>query len=540
MKIDEGLYKTFLEEMNALENFRMAYAALRPGVPLDREDPDVKRLIEAMALFSARTRLAGTRNITATRLRIFQQFFPYLLAPMPSMAILQALPTGQIAEPLFFPKGSEITVSPQSGGAALFRTMQDLTILPISLSDFRMLLMPEKGYRLALRLRASFARSEDIGRITFFINHLNNYEASQLVLHNLMHHIKQASVVFDEKASETTSGEPCSVSYGMASEEDDFTHPLQKERLFFHFPWQELFLNVEVPKPSRNWTDFTICLDLDAGWPRNMVLNHDVFQLFATPIINLRQAMAQPITCNGLRERYAVRNADLESGFKPHSVLGVYEVTKGGMVPIKPGILSGAAPSYEPEESIDSQGRKHLYLNIQFPQAFEDPKTIATDALWIQPWFSEALSQRLAVAPFSRSAVGMKWELLISPVPHTENLFQNNIDGFLHFMTLTNRATLNRDDLMDILQSMGIMRQAQFQQLCALLDDIRVEKALHQGGNSGMLRHRYILRFHEYNPSLEPLMETFLTHVETILDAWISGAKIEVRKEMAGSGPGSI
>ncbi len=115
MKIDEGLYKTFLEEMNALETFRIAYASLHPGVPLDREDPDVRRLIEAMALFSARTRLAGTRNITATGRRIFQQYFPFLLAPLPSMSILQAQPTRQLVETVFYPKGSEIAVSPESG-----------------------------------------------------------------------------------------------------------------------------------------------------------------------------------------------------------------------------------------------------------------------------------------------------------------------------------------------------------------------------------------------------------------------------------------
>ena len=540
MKIDESLYKAFLEEMNALENFRMAYASLHPGVPLDRDDPDVRRLIEAMAIFSARTRLAGTRNIISTRRRIFQQFFRYLLAPLPSMAILQAMPTAQIAEPLFFPKGFEITVSPESGGAAIFRTLNDLRILPISLSEFSTLLMPGKGFRLALRFRASFARSEEIGKISFFINHLNNYEASQLVLYNLKHHIKHASVVFDEKVYETTSGTPCSVSYGIESDDGDFSHPLQKERLFFHFPWQELFLNVHVPQPPRNWTNFTICLDLDSDWPRNLVLNQDIFQVFAIPIINLRQGMAQPVICSGMRERYTIRNTDLEYGFELHSVLGVYEVTQEGMVPVKPGILSGAAPSYETEELKDSQGRKRHYLNLHFSQAFQEPKTVATDALWIQPWFSETILHKLTVSPFSRSTIGLKWELLVNLVPHAENLFQDNMDGFLHFLTLTNRATLNRDDLLDILQAIGIMRQATFRKLCDLLVDVRIEKAMQQGSDlSGLLRHRYILRFREYDLSLEPLMETFLAHVENILDAWISGAKIEVCKEIAGSEPGS-
>jgi len=50
MKTDDNLYKLFLEHMHDLENFRMSYAALHPATPLDREDPDVRRLTEAMTL----------------------------------------------------------------------------------------------------------------------------------------------------------------------------------------------------------------------------------------------------------------------------------------------------------------------------------------------------------------------------------------------------------------------------------------------------------------------------------------------------------
>lgn len=536
MKIDESLYRTFLEEMNELENFRVAYASLKPGVPLDREDPDVKRLIEAMALFSARTRLAGTRNIVAMRRRIFQQFFPYLLNSLPSMAILQASLTGQLAEPFFFPKGSEIAVSPEKGGTALFQTLHDLTILPVTLSDFRMLLMPERGFRLALNIRAPFVRSEKINRISFFINHLNNYEASQLVLYNLKHHIRHASVVFDEKVSETTSpGEMCKLSYGISPDADDYSHPLQRERLFFHFPWQESFMHVEIPTQPDTWTNFTICLDLDGDWPRNLVLNREVFQLFAVPIINLRKAMAQPIVCTGTRESYAVRNPDVQAGFRAHSIQGVYEVTKQGTISVKSGILSGATPSYESEEKTDDKGAKQTFLNIQFPKAFEEAKTILVDTLWIQPWFSDMLSHRLTYMPFTRTSIGMKWESVIDPVPHAESEFQDNLDAYLHFFALTNRETLTCDDLLDILQIMGVTRQVQFNQLCNLLVNVRIESGASEGSIlSDQIRHRYILRFQEYDPSLEPLMEIFLAHVETILDALISGAKVEVQKKVTG------
>jgi type VI secretion system protein ImpG len=230
MRIDESLYKAFLEEMNALENFRIGYASLHPGVPLDREDPDVRRLIEAMALFSARTRLAGSRNISATSRRIFQQFFPYLLVPMPSMAVLQALPTRQFVEPVVFPKGSEVILSPESGGGAVFQTLGELRIMPITLTKFSMLLQ-EKGFRIALRFSAFFARSEEIGRLSFCINHLNNYESSQTVLFHLKRHLKKVSVIFDEKADEESSGIPCDVSFGLPQDEDNFEHPLHQERI---------------------------------------------------------------------------------------------------------------------------------------------------------------------------------------------------------------------------------------------------------------------------------------------------------------------
>jgi type VI secretion system protein ImpG len=70
MKSDDNLYKIFLEQMHELENFRMSYAARHPTIPLEREDPDVRRLTEAMAHFAARTHLAGIRNIIEFRQRL--------------------------------------------------------------------------------------------------------------------------------------------------------------------------------------------------------------------------------------------------------------------------------------------------------------------------------------------------------------------------------------------------------------------------------------------------------------------------------------
>ena len=51
MRYRDSLYEAFLEEMHELEDFRISHATEHPGVPLDRDDPDVRRLVEALAFF---------------------------------------------------------------------------------------------------------------------------------------------------------------------------------------------------------------------------------------------------------------------------------------------------------------------------------------------------------------------------------------------------------------------------------------------------------------------------------------------------------
>lgn len=529
MKIDEHLYKAFLEEMNELDNFRLVYSSMHPGIHLEREDPDVRRLTEAMAFFSARTRLAGMRNINATILRFFQQFFPYMLTPLPSTAIAQAAPTRQLSEKMHFPMGTELSVTPESGGTAIFRTMRDLSVLPVLQTRFSVLAMPARGFRIVMAFTSAFPRNDEIGTLSFFINNMNNIEASALMLFNLRNHLKGISVVFDEKADEFSAGEPCEVSFGMQDSEYEDEHPLERERFFFHFPWTDLYLNVNVVQPRRAWREFSICIDIDHEWPKSLVLNQDIFQLFTVPIVNLRNDMAQPLTCDGTRERYTIAHPNMRFGFSLHSVRGIYEVTDKGMAFVKPGVLSGAAPSYETEEYVDSRGMARTNLLLHYPEAFENPKTIAVEARWYQPWFRDRIAEGLKIAPFSHTAAGIKWELLFEPVPHQDSFSHESTNTFLHYFTLTNKEVLSRDDIIDVLKAMGVMEHFMFRMIGELLADVRVEKGRSRDMQSaGLLKHRYTLYFWDYNENQEPLIEMLAYHLEKIIANWSSVAEVRI------------
>jgi len=537
MKPDDNLYKIFLEHMNDLENFRMSYAAIHPAIPLDRDDPDVRRLTEAMAYFASRTHVAGIRNIADFRRRIFQQFFPHLLTPLPAMGLARAKLTGQFTETVLLPKGTEMAVLSQTKGTAMFRTTCELRILPIRLTEMKMLLLPNRGYRIVLAFNAPYERNEDIGYLRFHINHLDDFQASLRVLYSLEKHLRKASVVFGADVSEETRGAGCEVSFGAVQdgEDEELPHPLQKERLFFHFPHQELFLTVRIGSQPRNWSKFAICFDLDSQWPRSLVLNEDVFQLFTVPVVNLNPNMAQPIICDGTRERYAIRHPEPEYNFDLHSVVGVYQVQDGSMVPMRAGILSGGSGSYELEETADSTGVKRHWLSLHFPEAFEEPKTIAIDASWLQTEFSEALGEWLQVAPYTRSIAGLEWDLVGDIVPHAENTFQTEMEGFLHLLTLKNKTVLNIDDLLGMMQTLGSVHQGHFKRACDLLTEVKVkESPFNKGGIPGMMKHVYYLRFGDFDASYLPLVETFIAKLRNILDNWISEAKVEVQMQVSG------
>ena len=109
------LEKAFLAELEALEKFRISYTGIYPNTPLTREDPDIRRLIEALAMFTARTRVAAERNIDQSMLRIFRQHFSYLLDPMPAMVMLSATPTARYVDATELPEGTEAYLIERAG-----------------------------------------------------------------------------------------------------------------------------------------------------------------------------------------------------------------------------------------------------------------------------------------------------------------------------------------------------------------------------------------------------------------------------------------
>lgn len=121
----------------------------------DRKDPFVERLMEAFAFLAGRIHERLDDDMPEFAGGLLEQLFPHMLRPFPSCSIIQARPvSGTITQPVVVPRGSEVqtpagmysvekeTDSPERDRSDrankepaefIFRTTQDLTVLPVQL-----------------------------------------------------------------------------------------------------------------------------------------------------------------------------------------------------------------------------------------------------------------------------------------------------------------------------------------------------------------------------------------------------------------------
>lgn len=525
-------YRTFLEELRDLADFRNSYSQDHPGAGLEGEDPDVKRIIEALAFFNARTRIALTRSIDSGNRRLYQQFFSFLLTPLAATAVMQARPTGTLTEVLDLPAGTEFGLQPDKGGLVLFRTTRPLRVLPMTLESVKQELSPNAGCRLLLTFQANYQLNEQPETLHLHINYLNDLMLSLKVFQFLRRSLKSAAVQFGAYDPEQAFA-PCGFELGVPPADiaaDEWRHPLELERQYFQFPQQELYLQVRIPPAPRNWRYFTVALDCGGPWPRQLRLNRDLFHLFTVPVVNNQRTLAQPILCDGTRERYAIRHPDPQFGFCLQKVMGVYETGEQGMTPLRPGILAGGNGSYEIEQGPPQEGGGYLYWLIpHFPQAFEQTRTLVIDGLWQQPWYDQILQSSFSMQSYRRQIQGVQWELLDTVTPHAENPQLNDVSRYIHLLTLMHKSVFSALNLRDLLIALGSVAPGRFQAAFNSLVDLRMDEEPMEGNKTKQI---YCLQFKPQLEDISELIEPFVSHAGKVLDLWLSDAVVEATWEM--------
>ncbi len=134
----------FLRELSDLREEGAAFAARYPRVagaldlgPEGGSDPDVERLIEAVAFLTARVQRNLDGQLPRLASGMLDALYPALVAPTPSMAIA-ALPVNparaRAAAGFVVPRGAQLTARTDLGAAVRLRTAWDVTLQPLSIA----------------------------------------------------------------------------------------------------------------------------------------------------------------------------------------------------------------------------------------------------------------------------------------------------------------------------------------------------------------------------------------------------------------------
>ncbi len=516
-------YDEFLRELAALDGFARARPA--PLGEVDATDPDVRRLIEAAAFFSARSRLLATDNTRDALERLAGSYFEPLVTPMPAAGLVRADVGDGLSEARFLPQGTEIRLTAGDGAIGRFATLRSMVVRPLRARFQGLDYRRERGFRVLLQLNARLATGDVAEPLRFFVNCLHDYPSSARLYYALWEHLRRVTVFYGDRPAPEAIGVPCEVSFGAAPdpEQDGAAHPLARIRGFFHFPAQNLFLEVKLPSPPREWTNAWLCVDLDDDWPDDIVVRDDSFELHVVPVVNLQRAQAVPIRCDGTRDRFDIVSTTVDPSLRVHSVRGVYTMSDAGLAPLKPAVFANSRDCFEIERVAAEGGFDHV-LTVRMPSAFENPRVIVADVAWYQPDFDGSAEGDLAVSLQQRKLEGVEWRLYGRLSPHAKSPLAAEGFGLLQVMALRSRDVLGRDELVGLMEILGATDDGHFGEVGQLVSSVKTEEVPVVAARGGGSKRRYRLTLSPFERDRLPVVLDYLTQARAFLEAWSPGA----------------
>ncbi|MBK9646225.1 MAG: type VI secretion system baseplate subunit TssF [Deltaproteobacteria bacterium] len=495
------------------------YLTIYPQAPFDPADAETRYLLEALAWFSASSRAKAVEGQRGFYRRLFAQYFPTLLQPLPAAGLLEVAPTGQLAERVELPEGTEITLAAEGQGEAQFRTMAPLIVEPVWLERVDQRPLPDGGTLVRLHLRAA----APVAALHLQLNHLGDTLASARLFDELSRHMRGARV--GAALNNPNDGEAVQHTLGGgplrgALTQPETTDPLDVARWRLHFPerWSVLHLTL----PERRVGSFCVSLNMGAAWEPDPWLAPRSFRLFVVPIENSQRAASAPIRCDGHRTAWPILPP--RPGLSLVSVRGVYEVADAGLLPILPSALPGEGGTWE----LEPPSSLHLHL----PDAFLRPRTISVDGLWHEPSFASALAGPLSPRLHRRAMPAVRLSMMAPPLP--PRALDRVDDGLalLQVLSLRTRGALSLADLRGLLRLLGGLDGGPSREVFEHLDALHCEESVSGEGGGLTLVRRYTLSFPRLGRDAAFRVRAASAVIGEILSAWASQGRVTVRARM--------
>lgn len=323
------------------------------------DDPHTERFIQAAALLAARVHHELDAEYPLITESLLGILYPHYLRPIPSFSIAQLeLDEGQVSRPdaYVIPRGTTIHTRPEQGTTYKFRTCFDTALWPIHVADasfsFNMALLDGlatgkwSGFlKIEVRSKITAFRSFTIDRLRFYVDEA---ETAVSTLYELL--FKNARQILVRPAKDSTGvsltlPDDCLKQVGFARDEgvlpwyDRSFLGYRHVQEYFAFPQKFFFFDVtglEESTPYASDEGIDIIVLFEGVDPRvqnalslERAIGKESFHLGCTPVVNLFDVAAEPITITHKRAEYRiVPDLNHQEDFEIYSVDEVTSAVK--------------------------------------------------------------------------------------------------------------------------------------------------------------------------------------------------------------------
>lgn len=321
----------FLRELGA--EFAARYPKVAARLQLEAgacEDPHVERLLEGVALLTARVRLKLDDEYPEITAAMLEVLYPHLVRPVPPMAIAQFVPgpdAAKLAEGYTIDPGTRLNSAPVDGAPCQFRTTCPVTLWPVAVEEARLQpdrvaapgKPPEAVALLQLTLRIPEGLpfpAKGMERLRFY---LDGEPPRVHALYELL--FNHTCRVFAQGGPPGGRAEMVALPadairpVGFGDDEGMFPYPQRSfpgYRLlqeYFAFPEKFLFFDLAGLDrlAGRNWGGrVEILIFLDRAPRADLGITAGNFRLNCGPIVNLFPVTAEPIALDHTQVEYRV------------------------------------------------------------------------------------------------------------------------------------------------------------------------------------------------------------------------------------------
>ncbi|MGI0119070.1 type VI secretion system baseplate subunit TssF [Zooshikella sp. RANM57] len=528
MDLSTQLKKAYSDELSFINEFNEQLTTGYSELSVDSQNPEIKQLLESVALLIARNRVTSQQHIDQLYRRLFYQLYPYLTSPVPAMALVK-VESLHSYDRIQLPAKTGMIFSTPDDEYAYFQTLFDLSIEPIRLDTVSCYGSYTLQSKLELKISNQSTKPYPLRSTHFFLWAGDDYCLTLQLQQLLKDNIKKVEAEFENGCRY-----PCEVSIGIPNIDNSSLYqknPLAIERHRFQLPMMASYLTIKCPEAPEQWQMCKINLIIDKPWPPVLNITRQMFQLNVVPVENLQQEEADTIEFDGVQTVWPILPPRTKSTLSLCTLEGVYQVKNNERIALHSGVVKSTSGHYAIHDVVSGNQQKHE-VAINMPEAFDEPVDIIIQGRWHDPTFSQLLWKPLAIRWYEHDLPDLSLQLLPSTkqaiVPFCASITLT-LEQYLALSAVKNKVRLDLGDILLILDSMGTVWLREFKRIRELLAKCYCYdyQTVSDQGKPCLGLH-YVIAFHPFEDHLNPLIKAFIDRLAAILKLWITACPIKL------------